>query len=50
VIAQDAVIVGRLIQIFDNPFIQLFDVDEAVAVEIGLDVSDNLDEDAPSEG
>lgn len=46
VVAQDAVIVGGLVEIFDDPLVEFFDIDVAIVVEVIFDVLDDLEDDA----
>lgn len=48
-IAQNAVIVSRLIQIFNDPFIQFLNIDMPIVVEVGLYVLDDLEDDTAGE-
>ena len=45
-IAQNAVIVCRLVEIFNDPLVEFLDVDVAIVVEVGFDVLDDLEDDA----
>lgn len=45
-VAQDAVIVGGLVEIFDDPLVEFFDIDVAIVVEVIFDVLDDLEDDA----
>lgn len=45
-VAQDAVIVGRLVEILDDPLVELLDVDVAIVVEVVFDVLYDLEDDA----
>lgn len=47
-IAQDTVIVGRLVEILDDPLVELLDIDVAIVVEIVFNVLDDLEDDAAS--
>lgn len=48
-IAQNAVIVCRLVEIFNDPLVEFLDVDVAIVVEVGFDVLDDLEDDAACE-
>lgn len=49
-VAQDAVIVGGLVEIFDDPLVEFFDIDVAIVVEVIFDVLDDLEDNAACEG
>jgi hypothetical protein len=49
VVAEDAVVVGRLVEVLDDLPVEFLDVDVLVAVEVVLDVLDDLEDDAAGE-
>lgn len=48
-VAKDAVIVGRLVEIFDDPLVEFLDIDVAIVIEVVFDVLDDLEDDAACE-